>query len=305
LVSCSDESIKVEYISIQTHIPFDLNSIATHPDGSYLIAGGDTWHKGIVGYSDDLVNWEYDSLSYNSFLDILVDDFEYEYSIGLDGRLTIIKDRNVIERPFLRRPQEEGEFDITIGRSISIFKERIFVVGGKSYNNGRIFSINSQYEIDTVHYFENQLNDIINVNNAYQIAVGYGSVLKYENEKWEYLDLVGDNFSAVHFYDENTGWIAGLDGSIQKTEDGGRTWAELVTTDKLLNNHESLNDIRFKDSKNGIAVGDGGVIIKTDDGGNSWKRILVDFDNDINKILHHDSKYILVADEGLIITLSS
>jgi photosystem II stability/assembly factor-like uncharacterized protein len=75
---------------------------------------------------------------------------------------------------------------------------------------------------------------------------------------------------AVHFIDNNTGFIGGLPSSagastkIKKTTNGGTTWTDVATV------NSGVRDITFVNSNLGFAVGDGGLIAKTTDGGNNW-----------------------------------
>jgi photosystem II stability/assembly factor-like uncharacterized protein len=75
----------------------------------------------------------------------------------------------------------------------------------------------------------------------------------------------------VFFLNENTGWTAGMDGTILKTTDGGENWfsQSIVTTD-------NIRSIYFTDSLNGwIALYEWnpfrhGSIYHSTDGGNTW-----------------------------------
>jgi photosystem II stability/assembly factor-like uncharacterized protein len=73
---------------------------------------------------------------------------------------------------------------------------------------------------------------------------------------------------SIHFINQNEGWVAGNNGLVAKTEDGGLSWNELSTgiTD-------NLKSVYFVNSSNGWAVGysnDNGIIIKSTDGGQAW-----------------------------------
>ncbi|MBK8698519.1 MAG: hypothetical protein IPN29_02840 [Saprospiraceae bacterium] len=69
----------------------------------------------------------------------------------------------------------------------------------------------------------------------------------------------------VKFIDISTGWVAGENGTIMKTTDGGATWA--VQTSGITS---TIRSIFFLDANNGWACGDGGSILRTLDGGTSW-----------------------------------
>ncbi len=79
--------------------------------------------------------------------------------------------------------------------------------------------------------------------------------------------LKTDLFSA-HFLDGQNGFVCGgtksESGYIFKTTDGGDSWEEVYSSDKL------LKDISFLNMEIGYACGDSILILKTEDGGNSW-----------------------------------
>jgi photosystem II stability/assembly factor-like uncharacterized protein len=83
---------------------------------------------------------------------------------------------------------------------------------------------------------------------------------------------------AIHFADENAGWIGGTRGTFLTTKDGGDTWeqASKFTDDTIL-------DIFFKDRETGwllcerdifdLGARSPSYLLKTTDGGGSWERI--------------------------------
>ena len=94
----------------------------------------------------------------------------------------------------------------------------------------------------------------------------------------EVASAVGDTetivLNAVQFINESTGWVTGVrispetggqDGLVQKTTDGGQTWADQPT-----NISDILEDIFFLDADNGWAVGENGVVLHTTNGGDRW-----------------------------------
>jgi len=74
-----------------------------------------------------------------------------------------------------------------------------------------------------------------------------------------------DELLSVHFIDDNTGWIGGING-ILKTTDGGETWTEQLTG--------QIFSIHFVDINNGWACGSfsGGIsnAYRTTNGGDDW-----------------------------------
>ena len=72
---------------------------------------------------------------------------------------------------------------------------------------------------------------------------------------------------AVWFTDSDTGIVAGDQGTILRTTDGGESW---VAQDSGVS--ETLLNVSFSDASNGTAVGQLGTIIRTTDGGQTWVR---------------------------------
>lgn len=95
---------------------------------------------------------------------------------------------------------------------------------------------------------------------------------------WEFVKPTPcvQNWCAVHFLDDKTGWVAGGDCAILKTTDGGQHWAPQGPRVRKI-----LKDIFFIDRYYGWAVGQGiggvdetGIIEKTTDGGATWRVVL-------------------------------
>ncbi len=71
---------------------------------------------------------------------------------------------------------------------------------------------------------------------------------------------------AVHFINPSSGWVAGENGTVMKTSDGGINWTLLTT-----NTTQTLRGIYFYDMNKGWACGDQGTILATTDGGINWQ----------------------------------
>ena len=75
----------------------------------------------------------------------------------------------------------------------------------------------------------------------------------------------GKDLNAVFFVDSKHGWVAGDDGFLAYTDDGGASWIE-----RRLGVDHAINDISFVNKDNGVALA-GGSIFETSDGGHSWR----------------------------------
>jgi photosystem II stability/assembly factor-like uncharacterized protein len=74
------------------------------------------------------------------------------------------------------------------------------------------------------------------------------------------------DLNAVFFLPDGlTGWVAGGDGTLLRTTDGGATWSPQKSNTRF-----ELTNIVFRDARNGLAVGGGGTILHTADGGATW-----------------------------------
>jgi len=89
-----------------------------------------------------------------------------------------------------------------------------------------------------------------------------------------------DSYNSVCFVDTNTGFVAGYDGVISKTIDGGYNWISLESNTSI-----TLYDIYFLNASEGFVVSgesgcggtgcipEGGIILYTNDGGQTWSEL--------------------------------
>lgn len=85
---------------------------------------------------------------------------------------------------------------------------------------------------------------------------------------------------SVYFLNQNTGWVAGSNGALLFTNDGGRSWHKMRRPTE-----DSLRDVYFSDERNGWLVCDREIyklktnnepqayLLRTNDGGATWRRI--------------------------------
>jgi photosystem II stability/assembly factor-like uncharacterized protein len=101
------------------------------------------------------------------------------------------------------------------------------------------------------------------------------------------------NLKKVFFLNDSLGWIAGDNGTILKTTNGGSLW-----TIKDFITNQNLNGIHFSDSFHGCVVGKNKTIGLTSDGGETWNLI------SLNQTIENDNfigVHFLNASEALII----
>jgi len=85
--------------------------------------------------------------------------------------------------------------------------------------------------------------------------------------EWTHVSTgITNTLNAVYFVDPQIGWMAGADGAIFHTTNGGQDWQrqDSETTD-------DLHDVFFLDLNRGWVVGGKGLILRTIDGGNTWE----------------------------------
>jgi photosystem II stability/assembly factor-like uncharacterized protein len=75
-------------------------------------------------------------------------------------------------------------------------------------------------------------------------------------------------FTDIHFWSENRGIVAGYDGTILLTDDGGDSWVPPESTGLPAADFLGFD---FFDETHGILVGSGGTVLATSDGGRSWE----------------------------------
>ncbi|MBP9665449.1 MAG: hypothetical protein KBD94_12590 [Pyrinomonadaceae bacterium] len=80
---------------------------------------------------------------------------------------------------------------------------------------------------------------------------------------------INGDLIAVFFTSAEKGWVAGDDGYLASTNDGGTTWTRVP-----LNTTESINEIYFRNDDNGYLVA-GRKFFITRDGGRTWQDIRI------------------------------
>ncbi len=74
----------------------------------------------------------------------------------------------------------------------------------------------------------------------------------------------GKDLNTVYFLDSKRGWVAGDNGFLSRTDDGGRTWVKQTVDTK-----DAINDIYFRSKEDGFLLA-GNAIFITRDSGARW-----------------------------------
>ena len=107
-------------------------------------------------------------------------------------------------------------------------------------------------------YSQRILNPFRGVMNI--ISTGGGDAVTIDGINWTVqLGGTSDNLRAIDFYNRNIGWIAGDNGILLRTENGGETW--MAESSGLTTSFFGLD---MSDANHLWVVGDGGRIIRID-----------------------------------------
>ncbi len=123
---------------------------------------------------------------------------------------------------------------------------------------------------------------------------------------WIYQDPypTSNNLNSVKFITPKKGWVAGEQGAILYTEDGGDTWEyQKSWTEK------SINSLFFVNELQGWAVGGGdgpakekGMILHTADGGKTWGEQQGEFESTLNSVFFiNDKEGWIAGREGVLL----
>lgn len=89
-------------------------------------------------------------------------------------------------------------------------------------------------------------------------------------DRWQVRRSAGSgDLISVFFTSSDTGWIAGDEGYLAQTRDGGNSW-----TKKVLNTAANINEIYFRNDDDGYLVA-GRKMFETSDGGLNWRETFI------------------------------
>lgn len=91
---------------------------------------------------------------------------------------------------------------------------------------------------------------------------------------WKVNRSGGSDLVTVYFTSSDKGWIAGDDGYLAVTSDGGRTWMK-----KDIGSNETINEVYFRNDENGYLVA-GRRMFVTRDGGATWQETQINRPNE-------------------------
>jgi len=164
----------------------------------------------------------------------------------------------------------------------------------KSSDGGNTwFSINSNTtgSLELI-VFKDLLNGFIIANSGPTIITTDGG------ENWNTINYSFGWLNDGAFYGNNSIALAGSDGNIYISNDGGQTWTEKI----VASSGTYVSSISFKDSLKGIAVGETGLLLFTTDGGDTWNQQFSPTLTDFSDIEYSQNKSgIIIGKDGVII----
>lgn len=289
---CSD-SKSDDFELIQTDTQFDFHCIVEYEDNLYA-SGGDVWTRSDLLISKNGIEWIKDSLTNKSIFDLYTDS-EILYGVGNDGYIF------------------SGQPDLILSRtkywgllqSIISNGNGFITTGGKDFNKGWIFKVNPALQVDTAHYFENEIVDVSCNSTGKCIACGYGIILSSSDQgiSWQRSDENGDFYSSIAINNKDEFFIVGYNGTIIKSSDDGDSWFKLKNGHSPLTNNKPFRTIKFKDNI-GVISGDNGLIWISKNGGDDWEDISIDTDLDIFDFTFYNTEIVGVSEAGQIVILS-
>jgi photosystem II stability/assembly factor-like uncharacterized protein len=291
-----DKTIETEIISSQT--TQNLNEVVFSTPDTGFIFGGKRFGMGIVlRTTDGGKTWRADSLCNAGIFSASVRNRRNITTIGQNGQLIYSTNTG-------NTWQYSADFLWKYMQCIVDFSDtRSVAVGGESYGSGvrSVYENGQRVSMDTI---DHELHAVATTDARTAIAVGYGYVCRTTDaaRTWQRLDVLRDNFQAIHFPRPEIGYIVGLSGSVWRTDDAGETWKRLRDGNDLFADGE-LRDVFFTDSNNGFVCGSKGLLWRTNDGGETWQEIPNLPKTNLNKLFVRGNTAFVVGDNGLILKI--
>lgn len=265
LSSCQKDPLPLAWEVISTDIQDDLYAMETAPTGEVWIAGGISWKAGGVWALDPDGNSIRETLRTQKALLALTrlpDD--RLIASGVDGHVWSSGPGG----GWTYRHYEHWGTTRAIG---AFTPGRSLFIGGEGFDEG--FAYLSHPLAGSIGYQEllHRMNGASVIDTLQAVIVGYGIALRTGDagDSWQTSDLEGDHFMSVHFPTPDTGFVAGYEGSIHRSVDGGRTW----TRQRRPDGNTRFRCIRFRDGDTGFAAGEDGNVWLTRDAGSHWQAV--------------------------------
>lgn len=271
LASCGKEEFSLSsFREMRLPVTGDLSAVCFSDSLHGVISGGKAWESGfLLSTANGGDSWTLDTTLNRKMEHVTFSPSGQGYACGQDLM-------------FLRTPGathwEQMRQDFQWLRCAHFPDDKHgAAVSGEGYHGGqtRVFGPDVFWQLDTIQYFQGELEAVWFADASTIIAVGTGWVIRSEDagQSWERLRLSDDFFTSVHFPDAKTGYICGNSGSILKSTDGGKNWEALRKGGTTGLRHKGFRAIWFENPERGWLVGDQGIFWQTTDGGKHWKQV--------------------------------
>lgn len=289
--SCS-KSRSDSFEVIATSSPFDFHSIEVFESNIYA-TGGDVWMKSDLAKSSNGKEWIVDSLTNKSIFDLYSDD-QFLYGVGNDGY--IFSGDPKLE---LTRTKHWG-----LLRSFTSSGENFIAAGGKDFNKGWIYRVNSDLQIDTTHQYDHEILTTLCNKSGRCVAAGYGIILTSDDASisWQRSTENGDYYNSIALNSEDRFYIVGYEGTIIYSDNGGSNWEKIKNGHSPLKSNKPFRSIKFNGDK-GVIVGDNGLVWHSPDGGEHWEDMSIDTGLDLFDFVFFGGKIFCASENGQIISL--
>jgi len=246
-----------------------LYAMDISPENKVTLVGGYVWDRGIAVHTDIYgKNIAIDTFSNKGQHDLFRDSKSQLITVGADGYLFVSDD---VSRSW--QFKRLSNWDIL--HSIIEVNGGYIASGGKSYENGYIYVINSDFVIDTALYTGYEVSDIALTKTGRLVSVGWGTI-QYSDDggrNWDTTNNEGDFFSSVVFTETNkgftTGFITGFNGTLLTSTDGGLVWSDYQG--KIQGNgYNSFRKIKYLGNGELIITGNQGKLWRSINEGKDW-----------------------------------
>jgi photosystem II stability/assembly factor-like uncharacterized protein len=296
--SCGKESLDAVVKPVNSGTTSRINDLHFVSENIGYGVGGIQWESGVVLKTiDGGNNWSaIDTFGVQSLYGIHFMNETIGMAVGLGGKI-------------LRTENGGNYWSISQENSWEYFRD-VFVIdeqnhiiaSGDGYTSGfALRSLNTNWWSVIFDTIDISPRAVYMNTNTTGFMVGYGKVFKTEDAAvtWQTTDVRGDFFKSIHFPSESVGYIAGFQGSVLKTTDGGNSWEQLHKKSGAFFRGTKLEKVHFWDEYTGLVCGLNGKLLFTGDGGNNWKTIDLNTSENLRSVvLNSPNSAIVAGDNG-------
>ncbi len=269
LSSCKRDLLELQQAwQLTSYTTNRLNNIRFLDDSVCIIGGGSTFYQStMLRSTDGGYTWAADSST-------VAPKEMYGMGVAADGTVSL----SGIDGDVLQSSDKGKTWQFRRINNWLVYKGGAFFtpdtgifVSTVLQRGCTITRIDSAFNILDEQSFLFGLNNLYMVNATTGYAIGYGVIMKTTDRgnTWDYLDVKGDNFTAMDIHGKEI-WTCGSAGGIYHTVDAGAHWERQRNGNDISLPRYMLRCVLFTDNMHGWAAGDNGKVIYTNDGGYNW-----------------------------------